>query len=206
MVARVIMLQIFSERDDACSPTLCGGYVNSQVAQIAYKGGVASAAAALVGVVVVVVILLIVLVEPSFGLRIQLLLIPYLASAALPTRRALVAELGAASTRDVVAPKGELDYCAAARTPLPLVLLEVVDHGGAVVLLLVARRVPWMGRLRAGRADENMAGWAGHLAFECLHWSEEYGTHRVGAVSTIFRWGVVFDRLLFKVLPNTGGY
>ena len=185
MVARVIILQIINERDDSCSPTLCGGYVNSQVAQVAYKGGgEASASAGTAAVVVVVVVIALArlplrlfLVEPPFGLRIQLLLVPHLASAALPPRPALVAELGAASARHVVAPKGELDYCAAARTPLPVVLLEeVVDHRGAVVLS-DARRVPWVRRLLAGRAEETVAGWARHLAVECLHWSEECGAH-----------------------------
>ena len=194
MVTRVIILQILGECDDSCSPTLCGGYVNSQVAQIAYKGGgeatpaAPATASATAGGVVVVVIALgrlplrLLLVEPPFGFRIQLLLIPHLACAALPPRAALVAELGAAPARHVVAPKRELDDCATAWTPLPAVLLEeVVDHGGAVVDVVVivwdARRVPWMGGLLAVRAEETVAGRARHLAIECLHGSEECGTH-----------------------------
>ena len=186
MIARVIIPQIVGERDDSCSPTLRRGHINAQVAQIAYKGGGEGTSAALVLVLVLVLVFAVVflvslplgflLIEPSFGFCIQLLLIPHLASAALPTRRALVAELGAASAGDVVATEGEFDDCPTARTPLPVVLLEkVVDHGAfvhhsAVALsLLVARRVPWMGRLLAGRAKETMAGWTSHLALECLH-------------------------------------
>jgi len=137
------------------------------------------------GVAVIVVVLVVrlplrfFLIEPPFGFRIQLFLIPHLASTALPMGRALVAELGAASARHVVAPEGELDYCAAARTPLPLVLLEeVVHHGGGVVLLSVAGLVPWMGGLLAVCAEETVAGRASDLAIECLHRSEECGTHR----------------------------
>jgi len=117
--------------------------------------------------------------EPPFGLCMQLLLIPHLAPAALPPRCALVAELGAASAGDVVAPKGEFDDRPAAWTPLPVVLLEeVVDHGVVVVRdLAAARRLPWVGGLLAGCAEETMARWAGHLTIECLHWAEEFGAH-----------------------------
>lgn len=146
--------------------------------------------------------------QPSFGLCVQLLLIPHLAPARLPPRGALVAELGAAPARHVVAPEGELDDRPAAGTPLPLVLLEeVVDHRAVVLpALSVARRVPWMGGLLAGCAEEAMARWAGHLTIECLHWAEEFRTHGPGTVPSIFGWGGIFNRLLFKVVPNPGRY
>ena len=186
MITRVIIPQIVSERDDSCSPTLRRGYINAQVAQIAHKGGGEGPSAALMLVLVLVLVFALVfllslplgffLVEPPFGFCIQLLLVPHLASAVLPTRRALVAEFGAASAGDVVAPEGEFDYCPTAWTPLPVVLLEeVIDHSAFVhhrvvaLSLSVARRVPWMGGLLASCAEETMAGWASHLTLECLH-------------------------------------
>jgi len=157
---RVIIAQIISECGDSCLTALGRGHINAQVSEIAHKG-----ANPLLGVQLP---LLFFLVEPSLGLCVQLLLIPHLASAALPPGAAFVTELGCAAARHVVASEAELDYHSTARTPLPAVLLEqVIDHGA--IVLTVTRGVPWVGGLLAVCAEETVASWTGHLAIKCLH-------------------------------------